>query len=286
MVNFNSFLFWFAEINMKYMKTMLRSLPAVITILLAMGQAGLLADTIVLRNGQILSATVIDQKQNEVTIKLPDGERIIYQKNEIIKISYKSVKEVREEISQEVKEVQAVYEPKEKNVAFSELVIEKETSEISRSHTFLYSALLPGLGQFRQKRQKSACFWFGSLAVMTVATIHYRNDYTSKREIYDQSVRDSFLYPYAVTVNSPVTSQESGWLLAAYQNKLLSTQKNMRRASVNADSATGLLLAFYLSNLTDVIVFHPARNQTISLGMNEPAYNEIKGVQFAWKYHF
>ena len=136
------------------------------------------SETIILKNREIIAGKVVSQDKNRLVLKLANGMTRVLQKKQISKITYKSLEVVKQELKTEEKKSESALEAEKKQAIIEKpdensgpvpaMLTESQTvipevlveSKISPNKAFLYSALLPGPGQYKQNRKKiSAWHW-------------------------------------------------------------------------------------------------------------------------------
>ncbi len=102
------------------------------------------SETILLKNGQILTGKILDQNLKDVVLQEEDGTKKSIPSYLIRKITFKTKKEVEEELVKE--KLKKAKTNLEKNSDVTPIIIEKPEVEIipSRTRILLYSAILPG----------------------------------------------------------------------------------------------------------------------------------------------
>lgn len=98
-------------------------------LLLLLPAGGLSAETIVLKNGQILGGKIVGQSRTSITLQTPNGRRTI-QKSQIRRIDYKSPAEVRAEEQRRIAREEA--ERKKREEAAREAAERAEQERLAR----------------------------------------------------------------------------------------------------------------------------------------------------------
>ncbi|MCZ8239530.1 MAG: DUF5683 domain-containing protein [Leptospiraceae bacterium] len=223
------------------------------------------SETILLKNGQILSGKILDQNQKDVVLQEEDGTKKSIPSYFIRKITFKTKKEVKEELVKE--KLKNARTNLEKNSDVTPLIMEKSDVEIipSRTRILLYSAILPGLGQHKEGRRRASYYWFGSLAALTIASAALYDDAASKRRTYEKTsmefVNNTFILSNLGILNS---SNQNVYNLLESRN-ISDGRTSMLSAVDLVNSVSSLILAFYLANLLDAYLFYPTEKQSISI---------------------
>ncbi|TGL57847.1 hypothetical protein EHQ58_10560 [Leptospira ognonensis] len=259
------------------------------------------SETILLKNGQILSGKILDQNLKDIVLQEEDGTKKSIPSYLIRKITFKTKKEVEEELVKE--KLKKAKTNLEKNSDVTPIIIEKPDVEIipSRTRILLYSAILPGLGQYKEGRRRASYYWFGSLAALTVASAALYEDAASKRRTYEKTSMEfgnnTFIFSNLGILNS---SNQDVYNLLESRN-ISNDRKAMLSAANLVNSASSLFLAFYLANLLDAYLFYPTDKQSISIKVipelmpmtfsqapiiQTNSVSRIPYIQVQWEYRF
>ncbi len=259
------------------------------------------SETIILKNGQILSGKVLDQNLKDVVLQEEDGTKKSIPSYLIRKITYKSKKEVEEELLKE--KLKNAKTNLEKNSDVTPIIIEKPDVEIipSRTAILLYSAILPGLGQYKEGRRRASYYWFGSLAALTIASAALYEDAAFKRKTYEKTsmefANNTFIFSSLGILNS---SNQNVYNLLESRN-ISEDRTSMLSAANLVNSVSSVFLAFYVANLLDAYLFYPTEKQSISIKVipelmprtfsqssiaHTDSVSRIPNIQVQWEYRF
>lgn len=297
-------------------KTSIARLGLIFIVLLL--PASLLAETVFLKNGSRVVGKIVGQSRTTVTIS-SNGRRRVIKKVDIRRISYdtgnnqaaeaerrrrqaeaerkrkaeEAARKAEEEAARKAAEREAadkIAEQEAANKAAEERRREQEAREAAyksggpyRLDAFLRSMVLPGWGQYYQGRTGAAYSLGGAFAAGLGASYYFTRQHTIARSDY-QAKADTFFYTSPLvlsalgsSISSPTTLAPLGLVLA---DDTANARKRMENAGRIANNARGALLAIYLWNLTDVLIFHPSKNESLGLSVG----NGQVGVRYSLRF--
>ena len=245
------------------------------------------AETVILKNGQVFSAKVVNQDQNYVTLKTQDGKTRQLHKKEINKISYKSVQQVEIEIQKEKAQkaqVKKTGQKAEEKIA-EEPQIEKPPGKFQN----LKYSFLPGWGQLRQGRKKTAYAIMGGVALLAGITASSSSKQSSLESKYKNQTEMLFFQSYyfnSLLDAGAMDLQTTTLLYFVQRNNVESARKKTEKAAAATAVFGGLLAALYLYNLADVVIFQPTRTEQLSVftGFQVSASDPQIGLRYELKF--
>ena len=279
----------------------------------------LLAETIILKNGTRVTGKIVGQSRTAVTIT-SNGRRRVIQKSDIRRISYETgnnqaaeaerrrraeaerkrkaeeeARKAEEEAARKAeedaaKEAAEAAEANAAEIASEERRREREAREAAykaagphRLDAFLRSMILPGWGQHYQGRTSAAYGLGGAFAAGLATSFYFTQQHEIARSNY-QAKADTFFFTSPLvlsslgsSISSPTTLAPLGLVLA---DDTANARQQMEDAGRIANNARTLLLASYLWNLTDVLVFHPSKNESLGLSVG----NGQVGVRYSLRF--
>lgn len=292
-----------------------------IVILLLICPGFLLADTVLLRNGQRIEGKIVGQSRTTVRIATAGGtrsipkdkvRRIVYGGNDKAKEEQERKRKEREERLQklrekrqkELEEKQKADEEARKNEEEREaleaarraererLALEAAASEeVTLTGAVVRSALLPGLGQLYQGRTGAGAAYLSAFFLLGAGTGAAIAHHEHTRSGYLAAAEEALIYtPFFFDLVAPVSPINSSTLSRHdfttfglyHQSRVAAARAEMVEAGQVADMARTALLAFYLWNLTDVFLFHPDDGSSTTMGfMITP---ETAAIQFQFRF--
>lgn len=248
---------------------------------------GLYSETVILKSGKSLKGTVIDQDRKEIKLKQDDGNILLIQIIEILKISYKDLNdsEVRKIIELEDGKtlekqktnhldetiLDGLIEQNKQIIALSNEVIslsrelEKQNQRIeSIEKTFKVapkrirwsvvarSAVLPGWGQYHWNEP----IW-GSvyLATFLSAVVHYNNalsDHQKAKSDYQNDFRSLMI----------LNTGNAGIVFNFFDKNNLSSEYKKTAKSLN--TAADVLVGVFLINLIDSLLYRADKDPVLT----------------------
>lgn len=255
-------------------------------------------ESILLRNGGTIKGKVTNQDQTKITLEKSDGTTVSVLKTEILKVVYKDNISKEEENKLRKAEEEKERAKKEKDLADAQSKAEAERlakekadaqkleeekkkeedrlakeakekqnlvsgSSLSRTEAVLSSMVLPGFGQYKQKRKFAAILYptlFLGSAFLTYQK--YRmyqnslNDYNNLSNPYS----DTGLLKAALGVPEVVTPPSNDPVQALIANE--TSQFKQQRDAVEEQfrefqTLGAITLGIYLWNIVDTFLFHP-----------------------------
>lgn len=218
------------------------------------------SETILLKNGNVIKAKVIEQTSKEITIKTPDGKVQKFSKFSILKVIYKDIDSIEAQkikLEEEKKLAEKNKAAEEKKLAEEALKKPKKTTETkptekgkTRMGVVWRSMLIPGWGQHEENRK------IPSIIYPSVIALSLFGAYEKNRE-YRNSVRDfnNLGSPYFVPPPSSATLLNP---ISAYiYNKSFENQRDAVENHKNTRNTylMGALLV-YLINIADAAYFY------------------------------
>ncbi|TGK79739.1 hypothetical protein EHQ23_17115 [Leptospira bourretii] len=223
----------------------------------------LFPETIILKTGKTFFGKVIEQNREFLKIKENNGNVLQFQKNEILKVTYKDLntKEIKQIIDIETKKNQSssnqVTETNEK----SDLDTKKQnqtflSSEMSspvipkkiRWEVIGRSAIVPGWGQYHWNEPVRGSLY---LIAFLGAAVHYNQAWNLHKEAkseYQNDFRSLVIF----------TSGGSGFVLNLIDKNNLAS--DYRRTGNNLNTASDILIGVLLINLIDSMLYRADKN--------------------------
>ena len=159
------------------------------------------SETVILKNGNIIKAKVVNQNPKEITIKKENGSTQNYSKNSILKIVYKDIdaneaKNIKEE--EERKILEKNKKLTDKKISEEPIITEKESkkeqTQYSRRNIIFSSMVLPGWGQYKENRNIFAIVYPSVIGVLLFGAYQKNREYRNASNDYN-------------SLNSPYFSQ-------------------------------------------------------------------------------
>lgn len=167
------------------------------------------AETVILRSHEVIQGRVIFQDVNILRIIDDSGKSLDLDKNEILKVSYRDVKDA--------KEIKQIIEEEEKKLPPAKRKKPVAVEKRSKWSIVWRSALVPGWGQWKADKKLYATIAFGGTLLTAAYTISKYTEFQSAESSYDskmQVVGILTLGGSRITGN-PLAGQ-SGFLLSIY----------------------------------------------------------------------
>ncbi|MEQ9363868.1 MAG: hypothetical protein RIF32_06485 [Leptospirales bacterium] len=154
---------------------------AALTLLICLS-GGLAAETLTLKNGQVLRGKVVGQSRTEIRLQTPEGVRVV-KKADIRRISYDSPEETEDrrraeaerrkqeqaEAEREQRQTEAEARKKQEEASDSNGPVPPETRGLSYTGFALRNAVLPGWGFFANDRPGPGAAY----AALTAGAVYY-----------------------------------------------------------------------------------------------------------------
>ncbi|MCP5484605.1 MAG: hypothetical protein H7A22_03645 [Spirochaetales bacterium] len=252
----------------------------------------LMAETIYLKNGGVVNGTIVGQTRTEVRIRTAQGVQVI-QKDDIRRIVYgneeaerlareaelrrqQEAERLRQEELQRQQEEEAARQAEAERQRQAEEAQRREVEQRARRenqgpivrNAFFRSLILPGWGQAYQGRS-GAAWGFGLGFAATLGVSLYADDLHDRyRTAYTNSADRFFLTSPLVLSFLGVTITDTTPFIASGLVQLNDTGALRDRQELSGDFANGMrtaLLALYVWNLVDVVIFHPDSTQSVNL---------------------
>ncbi|MBE7437010.1 MAG: hypothetical protein HS115_01050 [Spirochaetales bacterium] len=244
------------------------------------------ADQLFLKNGQTIEGQITAQSRTSVTIKTAGGNMTI-QKAQIRRIVFGAVKDPDEEkrkkeAEERLKKLKEEREKRQKEredgdrekdelekkreeERQKELTQETpEPEEITLTGAIVRSAILPGWGQVYQGRGAMGGLYITSYVALLGTTGAQFARYSWLKDIYKKQNRRNFMWsPLGIDMlggGLGLTAETFGsnnlnTLGLHYQWQTISTRQKMEATAHRTNLAASALAAFYVWNLTDVVLF-------------------------------
>mgnify|MGYP001795939595 CR=1 FL=1 len=265
----------------------------------------LLADTVILRNGQRVTGKIVNQTRTTVVVRQANGRTRTIQKSNIRRITFgdapapdrakqeearrkreeeaRQKKEEEERLKREEEQRKAEEEAAQREAAEEaarKAAEERERAERTTFGAFWRSALLPGWGQVYQGRN-IGWFYGGAFVATGAGILRYDQIYRSNRSAYEETANLFFLTSPAVfsaagfSISSTLQFYPLGFTLADATTRARVRAENAARWS---NYLRSLLIGVYVWNLADVIIFAPSDEEKISIG---PVGYDSFGMKFS-----
>jgi len=245
------------------------------------------ADQLFLKNGQVIEGQITAQSRTSVTIKTAGGNLTI-QKAQIRRIVFGAVKDPdeekrkkeaeerlkklkeerekrqkeREDGDREKDELEKKREEERQKEAQTEETPEPE--EITLTGALVRSAIIPGWGQVYQGRGAMGGLYITSYVALLGTTGAQYARYSWLKEIYQKQNRRNLVWsPLGIDMlggglgltADTFGSSNLNALGLHYQWQTISTRQKMEATAYRTNLAASALAAFYVWNLTDVVLF-------------------------------
>lgn len=192
--------------------------PAILSVLLWFLLAQpILADRILLRNGQTIEGTIINQSRQQVVVRSAAGVKRI-PKSQIRRIRYgKTEPESRRPVIAK-KEPEQKRESKKSNAAQKKAdpepkpVVERP---LDRTGVVWRSAVLPGWGHYAMKERTTGMLYGGAFLGSLIATLYYRDAALRYENKYHSTATDSSGSMGALSLYGPNVGSLDGGSTAA-----------------------------------------------------------------------
>lgn len=215
--------------------------------LLLMISTSVWAETVILRNHQVLHGRVTFQDVNILRMKDDAGVIQEIDKNEILKVSYRDVKdekEIRQIIEEEEKKIPVPKRKKAVTVSKPQANAEKR----SKWSIVWRSALLPGWGQWKAEKKLYATLAIGGTLLATGYAISKVSEFQSAESSYESKTQIVGLLTLggARISGSPFAGQSGIFLSIYFANSFFQPYS---RAQVDGNNAIQTLAVVYMAQL-------------------------------------
>ncbi|MDX1959547.1 MAG: hypothetical protein SFU98_13295 [Leptospiraceae bacterium] len=222
----------------------------------------LFSEAVLLKDGKIVSGKILNKTEEGIII-VEDGIKKTIPSSLIRKITFKSRKELEEEL-EKGKSKKGNTNP-ETNLEEKNNSVQQIESIPSRTKILFYSALFPGLGQYKEGRKKASYYWFGGFATFLIATSVLYEEGISQRRIYEKSssefVNNALIFNSLGVLNSSNLN-----LYYLLETRNIGNERASMLSSANlVNSVSSLFLTFYLVNILDSYLFYPTEKKSISI---------------------
>jgi len=221
----------------------------------------LFSETILLKNGNIITAKVIEQNSKEITIKADDGKVQKFSKNAILKVIYKNI---------DAKEAQRIKQEEEQKLLdknksatdkkLAEDALKKKQEEedqkkqqatpYSRTQLVLRSMVLPGWGQYKENRTVPAIVYPSILAISIFGAYEKNREYRNAARDFNNLNSPYYVpTPSSAILLNPASAYIYNLSFEA-QREAVDRHRKMRNSYL-----LGALL-IYLLNIADTAYFY------------------------------
>ncbi|MCB1322970.1 MAG: hypothetical protein KDK34_22125 [Leptospiraceae bacterium] len=285
----------------------------ILLLLLVLSASTLQAETLILKSGQQVEGRILSQTRTEVRIRTANGVQVI-SKTDIRRILYndqqiqeeaRRQEELRrqqeeerrrqeEEARRQAEETQRQEEEAQRQAEEARRQAEEEARrraeenanveqdqepKVTVWNSLLRSAILPGWGQIHSGRSGSGWMIMGGFLGAAGLSLYLDDQYYLARRNYENDANEFFYTsPLLISSLGQAISDTSQFIpIGVYIiDKTSTSRQKMEQAGRYANGMRSALLALYVWNLLDVVLFYPDQNSTVGL--------EIHGDRLGMRY--